>query len=308
MNVLNSKVASSWIAWILVCIAAPVSLAQNRPASDQTRRVIDDLLAGRFQWRISGPLVAPIDRPEDPCCSVKDPSAVYYQGRWHLFCTIRSQNRSHQIEYLSFTDWKEAGAARRHVLKTSDGFFCAPQVFYFAPGKRWYLICQASKESWQPKYGAAYCTTTDIAAPNSWSQVAPLGAKQAKGKSGLDFWVIADESKAYLFFTTLDGRLWREKQQQQQQHTDGSPGKWENHTIAPRKNQGRSISRLWKSKLGQGGTCLVDLADFQSSRRPGSLQITVQPAKWQLSRTPLALRASGRSMIRSLRKHLSPGA
>jgi hypothetical protein len=168
-------------------------------------------MAGGFQWEISEPVVAPVHRPEDPCFSVKDPTVVFHKGQWHLFCTIRSQKRSHQIEYLSFSDWKEANSAPRRVLKMSDGFFCAPQVFYFAPQKKWYLICQASDESWQPKYGAAYSATSNIAQHASWSKLKPLGAKQAQGKSGLDFWIICDDDKAHLFFTTLDGRMWREE-------------------------------------------------------------------------------------------------
>jgi len=168
-------------------------------------------LAGQFRWTYGPPLVAPVERPEDPCFSVKDPSIVFYQGRWHLFCTIRSRKRTHQIEYLSFADWKDAHRAPRHVLQNHKGFFCAPQVFYFVPHKRWYLICQASDERWQPKYGAAYCTSSEIDRPQSWSPLKPLGAKPAQGRAGLDFWIICDQTKAHLFFTTLDGRLWREE-------------------------------------------------------------------------------------------------
>ncbi|MCK4298115.1 MAG: hypothetical protein KAX80_01210, partial [Planctomycetes bacterium] len=91
------------------------------------------------------------------------------------------------------------------------GFFCAPQVFYFQPHARWYLICQASDESWNPNYQPAYSTSDDISAPGSWSPLTPLGARQADGKTGLDFWIICDEEKAHLFFTTLDGRMWREE-------------------------------------------------------------------------------------------------
>ncbi len=201
----------STVVLTILGMAAPLWAADDRPGAPSSRGPLDDLLAGRFQWKISEPLVAPADRPEDPCYSVKDPSVVFHQGQWHLFCTIRSQKRSHQVEYLTFVDWKDAGAARRHLLRPSDGFFCAPQVFYFAPHKKWYMICQASDESWQPKYGAAYSTTTDIADPDSWSKLKPLGAKQANGKSGLDFWIICDDQKAHLFFTTLDGRMWREE-------------------------------------------------------------------------------------------------
>lgn len=173
--------------------------------------VLEAFREGRWRWRMSAPLVAPVQRPEDPCFSVKDPSVVYYGGRWHLFCTIRSAKRTHQIEYLSFKDWAQANAAPRHVLTMHPGYFCAPQVFFFEPHRKWYLICQASDPAWEPDYGAAFSTTTDIADPNSWSRLAPLGHRWADGKAGLDFWIICDDEKAYLFFTTLDGRMWREE-------------------------------------------------------------------------------------------------
>src|SRR5689334_1876024 len=74
------------------------------------------LADGVFKWKSSGPLQAPAERPEDPCVAVKDPSIVQHNGRWHLFTTIRSEKRSHQIEYSSFVDWKDAATAPRHIL------------------------------------------------------------------------------------------------------------------------------------------------------------------------------------------------
>lgn len=207
MEVISNKLVAFALTSIAILAMARVCWAEQ----PQAVQSIANLLSGRFQWRISQPLMAPVERPEDPCFSVKDPSVVFYQGRWHLFCTIRSQKRSHQIEYLSFVDWQEASAAPRRVLKMHDGYFCAPQVFYFTPQQKWYLICQASDKSWQPNYQAAFSTTTNIADPESWSPLTPVGARQADGKSGLDFWVICDERKAHLFFTTLDGRMWREE-------------------------------------------------------------------------------------------------
>jgi hypothetical protein len=124
---------------------------------------------------------------------------------------VRGTERSHQIEYLCFADWDHTGSAERRMLTMHPGFFCAPQVFYFAPQSRWYLICQASSEDWEPNYGAAYATTDDISDPSSWSPLSPLGARQADGKAGLDFWIICDDTRAHLFFTTLDGRMWREE-------------------------------------------------------------------------------------------------
>ncbi len=209
--------ASGWTlatmvgAVCVIGVCAAPSGPDAKPAGEEPPKAVANLLAGRFAWQISEVVLAPEDRPTDPCHSVKDPSMVFHGKRWHLFATNRSKKRSHLIEYLSFTDWKQAGTAKRHILKASDGYFCAPQVFFFEPQKKWYLICQASDESWKPKYGAAFATTTDIAAPGSWSKLAPLGAKPAGKKAGLDFWIICDCKKAHLFFTTLDGRMWREE-------------------------------------------------------------------------------------------------
>lgn len=170
-----------------------------------------DLLAGRFRWRVRQPLVAPMQRKGELDYSVKDPSIVFHGGRWHLFVTVRGRERSHRVDYLSFGDWADANAAARQTLSASDAYYCAPQVFYFTPHKKWYLICQASNEAWRPKYQAAFATTTDIADPSSWSKLRPLGAGPGGGRRGLDFWVVCDDEKAHLFFTTLNGRMWREE-------------------------------------------------------------------------------------------------
>jgi hypothetical protein len=155
-------------------------------------------------------LVSPAERQTDLIYSVKDPSIVYYQGKWHLFCTIRGQKRSHQIEYICFDDWKNVDAEKRYVLRLTEGYFCAPQVFYFTPHRKWYLICQVSDESRKPSLQPAYSTTSDIADPNSWSKLTLLFSKHPDNvKMWIDFWVICDATRAHLFFTSLDGQMWR---------------------------------------------------------------------------------------------------
>ncbi len=201
--------------------------SEDMPQSNQESELSAELLTKNFHWIVSQPLIEPVERKDDLCYSVKDPSIVFYEGRWHLFCTIRSQKRTHQIEYMSFTDWNFANFSERHILKMHNGYCCAPQVFYFTPHKKWYLICQASDKSWQPEYQPAYSTTTDITDPNSWTPLTPLGAKQADGKTGLDFWIICDEKKAHLFFTTLDGRMWREETS-----IDKFPAGWSEPSLA----------------------------------------------------------------------------
>ena len=203
---------------VLVAALAGYSLAVEPPPGPGSRAVQDppvtesvkDLLAGRFRWTARGPLVSPASRPDSPCVSVKDPSIVRYKDRWHMFCSIRGTKRSHAIEYLAFADFKDADKAQRVVLPAYDGFWCAPQVFYFSPHKKWYLVCQASSDAWERKYQCAFSTSDNIQDPKSWAAPKPMGLPPADGnKAGLDFWVICDADHAHLFFTTLDGRMWR---------------------------------------------------------------------------------------------------
>jgi len=167
-------------------------------------------LTGEFAWTASAPLVSPAVRADDPCDSVKDPTIVFHDGRWHLFTTIRSKKRTHQIEYSSFTDWKEANAAPRHILTFNSGYFCAPQVFYFTPHKKWYLLHQMSDPSRKPSLQPAVSTTEKISDPASWSKAQMLFKEHPKNVTAwIDFWIICDEAKAHLFFTSNNGLMWR---------------------------------------------------------------------------------------------------
>ena len=144
------------------------------------------LLAPPYHWKLSAPLIGPADRPADPCHAIKDPSVVFHDGKWHVFATIRSQKRTHQIEYLSFTDWSRADAAERHVLTLTDGYFCAPQVFYFTPHKKWYLVYQVSDPARTPQLQPAFSTTTDLADPKSWTKPTLLFDHDPEGVDGVD--------------------------------------------------------------------------------------------------------------------------
>lgn len=169
-----------------------------------------DALSTRFEWVASQPVLSAAPAGGEEWISVKDPSIVRHEDRWHLFCTVRGTRRSHAIVYLNFREWAEAGRAERKVLECHPGYFCAPQVFYFRPQRQWYLICQASDKAWTPEYQPAFSRTTEVASPSSWSRLEPMwdGAATAP-KAWLDFWVICDEAKAHLFFTSLDGKMWR---------------------------------------------------------------------------------------------------
>ncbi len=117
---------------VLLTLTAFISVSRcfaEEPPAD-ANALPTNLHTGQFRWQVSPPLFAPIETADDEFYSVKDPSAVYFDGAWHLFCTIRGKNRSHQIEYITFTDWNQIDKAKRQMLAMHAGFYCAPQVFY----------------------------------------------------------------------------------------------------------------------------------------------------------------------------------
>lgn len=162
-------------------------------------------------WEYSAPLIAPQKRAAKPSLSQKDPTVVYHEGKWHVFMTVKLPQRT-AIEYCSFDRWEQADQAPRTILKVSDSrYFCAPQVFYFTPHKKWYLIYQVgmpgSKKMW-----VACSTTSTLANPDSWTRAQAIldgGDSDPRKEGGLDYWIICDQQRAYLFFTSLNGKLWR---------------------------------------------------------------------------------------------------
>lgn len=163
------------------------------------------------RWECSRPLIAPEPRAVDPSRAQKDPSVVFHDGRWHVFMTVKLPGRS-AIEYCSFRSWEEADASARTILPVSDSdYYCAPQVFYFRPHGQWYLIYQMGVPG-AHKMWVAYSTTRDIADPTSWTRARPIldgGPSDPREVGGLDYWIICDDQRAYLFLTSLNGKMWR---------------------------------------------------------------------------------------------------
>jgi hypothetical protein len=162
-----------------------------------------------FEWKSSEPLIKP---PADAkqIHGVKDPSIVYHDNRYHVFLTTATTS-GWGIAYTSFATWEEAPAAALFMLDKSPigpGYRAAPQVYYFAPQKLWYLIYQGGDP--------LYSTTSNIADPKSWTApqpfyaTVPASVKDEKGNAAwLDFWNICDDKKCYLFFTGDNGRFYR---------------------------------------------------------------------------------------------------
>jgi len=165
--------------------------------------------AATFNWIASPPLMAPQTDPGQTIYGVKDPSIVHSNGKYHVFMTTAGSS-GWGLAYTSFDNWSEASSAKIVPLDKSPmgpGYRAAPQVFYFAPQKTWYLIYQGGDP--------LYSTSNDIGDPASWTAPKPLFpivpdiVKHPQGNGWLDFWVICDEKKCYLFNTDDHGRLLR---------------------------------------------------------------------------------------------------
>jgi hypothetical protein len=163
------------------------------------------------RWQYTAPLISPAARHIEPSRAQKDPTVVFYGGRWHVFMTAKLPGRS-AIEYCSFENWEDADKSPRTLLPISNSkYFCAPQVFYFTPQQKWYLVYQMAVPE-ANKMWVAYSTTTDIADPASWTMAQPMldgGSDDPRIVGGLDYWIICDQQRAYLFYTSLNGKMWR---------------------------------------------------------------------------------------------------
>lgn len=162
-----------------------------------------------FNWTSSRPLIAPQADPNQTIYGVKDPSIVHANGKYHVFLTTAG-SAGWGLGYASFDKWENAPAAKIVPLDKSPmgpGYRAAPQVFYFAPQQTWYMVYQGGDP--------LYSTSKDIGDPMSWSAPKPFFpaipdiVKEPQGKGWLDFWVICDDKKCYMFGTDDNGRLLR---------------------------------------------------------------------------------------------------
>ncbi|MGW3941354.1 non-reducing end alpha-L-arabinofuranosidase family hydrolase [Streptomyces phaeochromogenes] len=192
--------------------ARTTSTAATRSASDMTTRNANDAAAlpGSYRWNSSGVLMSPKSDSTHNIAGLKDPSVVYHNGRWHVFASVASAS-GYNLVYLNFTDWSQASSATHHYLDRSaigTGYRAAPQVFYFAPQRTWYLVYQTGN--------ASYSTNTDISNPNGWSAPShfyssmPDIIRQNIGSGyWVDMWVICDSANCYLFSSDDNGHLYR---------------------------------------------------------------------------------------------------
>jgi hypothetical protein len=84
-----------------------------------------------------------------------------------------------------------------------------PQVFYFTPHKKWYLIYQRTDTNAPINFAPCFSTTEKLSDPKSWSKLQLMITNLDAAPRWIDFWVICDDTKAHLFYTSNDGNMWR---------------------------------------------------------------------------------------------------
>jgi endo-1,4-beta-xylanase len=167
-------------------------------------------LPSSFRWSSSDPLITAKPDGSHQEVGVKDPSVVYYGGKWHVFASVASGS-GYSLEYRSFTDWSQASSATPYFLSTTkigSGYRAAPQVFYFAPQKLWYLVYQTGN--------ASYSTNPDIGNPAGWSApknfysgMPDIIRNNIGNGYWVDMWVICDDTTCHLFSSDDNGHLYR---------------------------------------------------------------------------------------------------
>lgn len=159
---------------------------------------------GPNTWTVSDPILCPGPEGSFDEVAVKDPTIVFFEGSWHLFYTARSRTE-YTTGYVSAPTVNGLQSAPRHELTMIRGksrYGCAPQVLYYEPQAKWYLVFQNRDANYQP----VYSTTATISKPESWSRPLPLVRKDARAK-WIDFWVLCDDTRAFLFYTQAHREL-----------------------------------------------------------------------------------------------------
>jgi hypothetical protein len=159
-----------------------------------------------FSWSSSAMMVDPISNASHNIVSVKDPTIVYHNKKWHVYATTANTAGGWNMVYFNFGNWSDAGNAPHYYMDQTPsfgGYKCAPHVFFYTPQNKWYMVFQS-----QPP---TYSTTTDIENPGSWTTPQPFyGTWPASMPSlPIDYQIICDDNNCYNFFTGDNGKLYR---------------------------------------------------------------------------------------------------
>jgi hypothetical protein len=184
------------------------------------------LLGKPLKWKSTAPLVVPQNDDTHFLFSIKDPTIAFIDGKWEIYATanmvmgpqaaalskpdaVRPREGTFNMVHLSFADWKDAPKAKLFYMDAAGftGYKCAPELFYFAPQKKWYFIFQTQ--------APVYCTSDTPGDPTSWTKPEPFFAadmyRQSMPNLPIDYHFIGDGEHMYMFFTGDDGNFYRSR-------------------------------------------------------------------------------------------------
>ena len=172
------------------------------------------------KWTVSKPVFQAGPKGTFDDVSVKDPTIVFYNGKYHMFYTSKAARETAKkydylskgrsgIGYVSSPTLEGLKDAKRYNFDAIVKYvIVAPQVFYFEPQKLWYLVAHTRGEG-KPDLTPIYLTNPDIEDINGWSQPKIIKTKKSNNGFWIDFWVICDDEKAHLFYTDHEGSIFR---------------------------------------------------------------------------------------------------
>lgn len=158
-----------------------------------------------FHWSSTGPLAQPKSPSGHTFVSLKDFTAVHWNGQYVVYATVfDTSNSSWNGVNFNFADWSQADAAPQTYMQTTPaGGTVAPDLFYFTPKNIWVLTYQ---------WGFKYATTTDPTQPSTWSSPKNLmtgDPTNGTGTGPIDQTVICDSTNCYIFFAGDNGHVYR---------------------------------------------------------------------------------------------------
>ena len=170
------------------------------------------------KWTISEPILTAGVKGTFDDVAVKDPSIVYYNNKYHLFYTAKSKIRIDGKERYSISCAYTSAETLENINKTErfnidsivGDMVIAPQVFYFEPQKLWYIIAHTKViEGNKSRLMPIYITNPDIENVNGWSEITKIKTARSEYSFWIDFWVIADDKNAHMFYSDQKGSVWR---------------------------------------------------------------------------------------------------
>ncbi len=194
-------------------VAATPTAATRKPEPLAPAKPVSVSLPGlpsTFSWTTTGPIIVPKSDASHDLVAVKDPTIVRYNGRWHVYASSVGRGGIYGMVYTSFADWADAPKANLYYMSKTPGFdtyVAAPQLFYFTPKKKWFLIFQSGPPM--------FSTSDDPGDPTKWDRPQPLCPRTpaivSENGGWLDFWVICDAQFCHLFFSNDHGRWYKSK-------------------------------------------------------------------------------------------------